>query len=448
MIIATCIMLGGLAAVAVLSHRSGYRLGGVMVVPLLAVYTFREPLSPVVFAAGVGAAWGAIWAVREFTLNHGRRVFLVGIVTGGAATVLAVHLLATYTPAHLPFTDVEIVASIFPGVAAYNLMRLDADNRLADVLAMVALFVGLVLLGAGALFVFEGRSFPTPPILALPTSDLITWLGIEPRGEPITQIVPEWLSIVVLVTDVVIYEGVRKRYDLRLAGIIIIPLLAVFSVRLASVAVVFAVGATAVFALLLVVHWVSLLYGRVLLALSLSLGTLYALAVSLWVESSIPGLTLFFLGLFVGIAAYNLSRVAPRTRAASLRISAGLFVVFYAVLIAFVEVPPSGLFHETGVGYALVGVVAVGLAGREVYRLERSRPSRDAFARESVFAKADVDGGSSDSPLVDAESASTTGDGLTFDVSAVETAEVDGGYADGGDAGSDAHRAESPGGED
>ena len=47
MIIAACIMLVGLAAVAVLSHRSGYRLGGVMVVPLLAVYTFREPLGVV-----------------------------------------------------------------------------------------------------------------------------------------------------------------------------------------------------------------------------------------------------------------------------------------------------------------------------------------------------------------------------------------------------------------
>lgn len=44
---ATAIMVLGICVTAVVSQSSGYRLGGVMVLPLLAVYTFREPVTPV-----------------------------------------------------------------------------------------------------------------------------------------------------------------------------------------------------------------------------------------------------------------------------------------------------------------------------------------------------------------------------------------------------------------
>jgi hypothetical protein len=394
-------MVVGIGIVAWLSHRDGYRIGGVMTIPLLVIYTFREPLSPLIFVVGAAAAWGALWATREYTLNHGRRVFLIAVLTGGCATVLVAYAIAFHTPLTLPFDDAEVVASIFPGVAAYNLMRLDADDRVADVGLMGTVFLVLLLFGVVGLRSFEGRVAPTPPILALPTSDLVTWLGIDPRGAVSPQITPHWLAIALLVVDVAIYEGIRRRYDLRLAGIIVIPLLAVFSVRLEHTVALFAVGATVVFVLLSVIHRLSLLYGRVLLGLSLILGSLYVLLVGSFASTAAPGLTLFFLGLFVGVAAYNLHRVSPPDRTASLRLSAGLFVVFYAVLLVFVEIPPTGLFYEHRLGYTLVGLLALGLAGRDLYRLEQSRPSLAAFARASVFAHVDVDGADVESsPLV------------------------------------------------
>jgi hypothetical protein len=401
MIVASFIMVVGIATVAVLSHREGYRLGGVMTLPLLVIYTFREPLSPLIFVVGTTAAWGALWATREYTLNHGRRVFLIAVLTGAFATILAAYIISFHTPVYLPFDDAEVVASIFPGVAAYNLMRLDADERAADVGLIIALFVGLMLLGVAGLFYFEGRPTPTPPVLALPTSDLVTWLGIKPRGEVITQITPHWLAVALLAVDVAIYEGVRKRYDLRLAGIIVIPLLAVFSVRLEHTAALFAIGATVVFLLLSSIHWLSLLYGRVLLGLSLIFGSLYVLLIGSFTGTAIPGLTLFFLGLFVGVAAYNLHRVSPSNRAASIRLSASLFVFFFAVLLVFVRIPPTGLFYEHHLVYALIGLLVLSLAGRDLYRLEQSHPSLAAFARASVFANVDVDGAEVEtSPLV------------------------------------------------
>ena len=395
-------MIVGVAAVAAISHRWGYRLGGVMTVPLVAIYTFRELFSPLVFVVGVVVAWVALWVTREYTLNHGRRVFLIAVLAGAGGTVGFAYLAAFHTSAHFPFANAEVVASIFPGVAAYNLMRIDRENRLADILASIALFIVLVILGVAGLLVFEGRHVFSPPVLDLPTSDIVTWLGLEPQGEAVTRITPDWLAIALLVGDISIYESIRKRYDLRLLGIIVLPLLAVFSARLEAIIAVFAIGAAAVFVLVTFVHWLSLLYGRVLLGFSLVIGSCFALVTGVLAPSGLPGLTLFFIGLFAGIAGYNLHYVSPSRRAATLRISAGLFVVFYALLFLVIDIPPRGVLHDRALGYALLGTLAVGLGAVEVYRLEQSRPKRSSFARASVFAGVDAGGAdAADSPLVD-----------------------------------------------
>jgi len=185
----------------------------------------------------------------------------------------------------------------------------------------------------------------------------------------------------------------------------------VFSVRLEQTAALFAIGATVVFLLLSSIHWLSLLYGRVLLGLSLIFGSLYVLLIGSFTGTAIPGLTLFFLGLFVGVAAYNLHRVSPSNRAASIRLSASLFVFFYAVLLVFVQIPPTGLFYEHLLVYALIGLLVLSLAGCDLYRLEQSHPSLAAFARASVFANVDVDGADVEtSPLVYTDGDSTPSD--------------------------------------
>ena len=401
MIAASVVMIVGLGVVAFLSQAYGYRLGGVMVVPLIVIYTLREPLSLVIFAGGTAAAWAALWALREYTLNYGRRLFLAAVGVGAIATVAVGFAVSQLLPTRLPFENAEVIASIFPGVTAYNLMRLDPENRRADLLAMAGCYAALLAVGVLSLVVLARVGSPTPPVLALPTSDVVGWVGIEPRGTALGTVTPSWLSISLLLVDVAIYEGFRKRYDLRLAGIIIIPLLAVFSVRYGPAVAVFSIGATAVFFLVSYVHWVTLLYGRVLLALSLGLGVLYALAIGVLQPLSAPGITLFFIGLFVCIGAYNLHRVTPANRRAHIRTSAALFAIFYATLFVFVDVPASGLISDDPLPYALVGIVVVGLAAVELRRLERSIPDAAAFARESVFANVSVDGADiDDSPLV------------------------------------------------
>lgn len=401
MLAAVAIMVLGICVTAAVSQSSGYRLGGVMVLPLLVVYTFREPISPVVFVVATAAAWGSLWLLREYTLNHGRRVFLVGVVVGALVSIVTTAVL-TFLVSDVTYYDAEIVGSIFPGIAAYNLMRLDPRDRRADLLGMLAVYVGLVAFGLAvvyALGIFHPR---VPPVLLLPTSEAASWLGLTPVGEPTSHVVPRWLAISVLITDVVVYEVLRARYDLRLAGVILVPLLAVFTVRYADAVIVYALGATAVFFVVSLVHWSSLLYGRNLLAVGLVTGLVYVAAIGVAQPVPAPGITLFFVGLFTGIGAYNLHRVAPKNRAASIRLSAALFVVFYAVLLVFVEVPASGL-DPLGVGYAAIAVILIVLAVRDVLGLERSTPDSATFARESVFADAQVDADVSDSPLVATE---------------------------------------------
>jgi len=395
-------MVVGICGVALLSQRSGYRLGGVMVIPLLAVYTLREPFSPVVFAAATVAAWGALWALREYTLSHGRRVFLVAVLVGAVASVGAAVGLAWLFPARFSYFSAEIVASVFPGIAAYNLMRVESERRRADILAIVVGFLLLLALGAATLRWSASVDLPMPAFLRLPSTDALALLGVAPRGVHTPHLVGGWLTTGILAADVVLYELFRSRYDVRLAGIVLVPLLAVFSVRYAGVVAVYVVGASLAFFAISYVHWVTLLYGRNLLAVGMVCGLCYTLAVGALVGPAAPGVHLFFIGLFVGIGAYNLHRTAPRNRGTTIRLSAGLFVAFYGVLLLAMDVPESGLAGSYPVAYTLLGGFVLVLVARELVVLERSLPDGDAFAGASVFA--DVSGTDAEgSPLVEGE---------------------------------------------
>jgi hypothetical protein len=411
MLAASSVMVVGVFVTAVLSQREGFRLGGVMVVPLLAVYTLRELFSPLVFVVATAAAWVALHLVREYTLTHGRRVFLVSVVVGAAASILTAFVLDGIVGVGLGYRDAEVVGSIFPGVAAYNLMRVDRERRLADLAGMAVGFCALLALGVLAMFGAAALDTGLPPVLLLPTTDAVALLGLPGVGAPSPRIVPGWLSAALLLADVAVYEWVRSRYDLRLAGIILVPLLAFFSARYAATAAIYVLGATLTFLAITIVHWLTLLYGRNLLAFALVSGLSYSLAIGRYVPDRAPGIVVFFLGLLVGIGAYNLHRVAPRNRAANLRLSAGLFAVLYLVVATVSTVPHGGLAHEpTAVHWGALAV-ALGLAGLELVRLERSRPDGAAFAAASVFA---ADGAAADSPLATGERRPWLPDGLPF----------------------------------
>ena len=395
-------MIIGLTLGALAAQLKSYRLGGVMVLPILAIYTLREFFTPVIFIIGTVAAWISLWVLQEYTLNYGRRLFLSAVSTGVIATILTGFVLSQVFPNQLSFETAEAITSIFPGITAFNLMRVSPGNRRAELLIIGCSYLALIAVGVLLLWLFPTFVTQTPPFLTLQISDITAWIELRPQGSPHSRVIPGWIVLIILPISIFIYEGFRQRYDHRLVGIVIIPTLGLFTVQSSSVVIFYTLGATIIYYFITYIQYMTLFYGRVLLTVSILLGTIYSLIFGVFFSQLvlIPGVSLFFTGIFVGIGAYNLNRVSRKTRLAHIRIDAGLFVISYTLLFFLIDIPVTGLLHDNLVFYIFVGVMIVALAVIEMYRLEQSIPDATAFASESAFARSSVDGiGSYESSL-------------------------------------------------
>ncbi len=133
----------GLAASTALVYHTDLRLSGVVVVPLLAIYTLFSAVTLPLFIVSTAVAVAVLAIITSRTLIHGRPLFLLALAAG--AIVPLTGTLAT-TAFSLPL-ELTFMGTILPGVAAYNYHRLDADTRFTDVAASGAVFVGLIFVG-------------------------------------------------------------------------------------------------------------------------------------------------------------------------------------------------------------------------------------------------------------------------------------------------------------
>lgn len=96
-------------------ERFHLRLGGVLVVPLLALYVLLEPVALPIFLVAGAASWTAGALLHRRTLLYGRQLFIA---------MLLVSLVATYATMQFVGTTVAgLLLPILPGVFAYNLHR-------------------------------------------------------------------------------------------------------------------------------------------------------------------------------------------------------------------------------------------------------------------------------------------------------------------------------------
>ena len=80
--VATLLAVVGLLGVAVTTQFTGYRLGGTITVPVLAVYTLKNALMLPVFVISTIAAYVGLWYLRQRTLIYGRDELLAAFVIG------------------------------------------------------------------------------------------------------------------------------------------------------------------------------------------------------------------------------------------------------------------------------------------------------------------------------------------------------------------------------
>lgn len=130
------LLLGGYVLVGLWAYeRFGVRLGGVLALPLVAIYGLIVPWAVEIFALAALVAFAAGELLHRHTLLYGRRLFAAHIVAS---------VLASYAGAQILGADLQgFLLPVLPGVFAFNLHREGQPGRQAAYfgVAVIALMV-------------------------------------------------------------------------------------------------------------------------------------------------------------------------------------------------------------------------------------------------------------------------------------------------------------------
>lgn len=389
MLIAAVVLILGFLGVAYATQTRGLRLGGTIVVPVLALYTLKNFVALPVFLASTVLAWLALWGAKQYTLIYGRTELVVAIVAG---SVLPLGVL--FIGDLVGLSDVVnlraavFLGSILPGLAAFNIQQMKPEYRRRDVTAAVALYLGLLVLG-GLLVdprLVSTLGAHTPTVLFAATSDIAVLRGavIEEALDPVLLSRP--LAVVLLVGSFLFSEWGRDRFGIR-AGVITLGLLAIYATVSQWLLVLFLLDAVVVIAVVAALHRATLLYGRVLIGLGAAAGSLVALPLA----AALPvdrGLSAVFVAVLAGVTAYNYHVTPPRERRMLLPLSLVVFAPLFLVARILSLRSPRGLLADVpAVPWLVVGVVVVTVGSYlflRAYRIEQ--PSDEAVLSASVLS--------------------------------------------------------------
>ncbi len=384
--VATLLAVVGLVGVAVITQFTGYRLGGTITVPVLAVYTLKNILMLPVFILSTLAAYVGLWYLRQRTLIYGRDEFIAALLIGTSVPLITLlGLIQTGFGADL----IVFYGSILPGLAAYNFHSIKPEFRRNDLLATVGLFTALFVVGWVLVSPGTAARFGTvtPPMLFAETADVAVFnnavVGIESEAVIISREVVAGLFIFGLVLS----ERLRSRFGVRI-GIITAILLAVYALMNYWLIVMYLVLFVLVFGLVQALHYATLRYGRVLLGTTTAFGLLVAVPLTL----SLPidrGLAAFFVAFLAGITAYNAHVTGSFDRRLVLPLQAVVFVPALLVARLFATPEPRGIPQELTLPVVLVSVVVVfvGLAIGRWYAVDQ--PDESEVLSASVLSGGD-----------------------------------------------------------
>lgn len=387
MIVAAAVAAIGFLTTAVGTRRYGYRLGGTIVIGVLAVYTLKNFSTLPIFLGSTALAYVALRLAKRRTLIYGRAEFVLALLAGSLLPA-TVFLYAVYLPDSI---ELEILRSVFigsllSGIAAFNMHRIRPGHRSRDLAGSIGLYVGLLALGA--LLVGPSTRFLaeyTPLVLFSATSDIAVWRGAVVAGPVDPAFVGRPPMIAVFALTLGLAEYVRSAYGVHI-GAVAMGLLALYTVSTWRLTALFVLTTVVVFVLVTALHRSSILYGRALLSTSAALGTILAVpfAVALEVTS---GISIVFTTVVAGIFAYYVHQAPARDRYVQLALATGVFTLLLLVVRAIVEPSPEGLPQGFGVLEISAGlaVVAGSLVVANYFRIRQ--PSDDAVRAASVFTE-------------------------------------------------------------
>jgi len=389
MLIATTVMILGLIAGIVAAQLQGLRLTGVIIVPLSAVYLLKNFATFPVFSLSIVGAYLSLWVIKRRLLLFGRTLFVLSVGIGTLVLLVVFELIAT---GFTPFGGIggfELLLSILPGIAAFNLHRLSAEQRVLDAVWSLATLLFLIVVGIG-LVIAVGLSplaDALQPVLLSAESDIAVAFGLKQPGQAIPILAPNWVIIALFIGGLGVSELIRSRYGLRIGGVIVIPVIVLMSFRNWWMLPLWVLTATVAYVGIQALHWWTLLYGRVLLSMSVIFGLFIAISV----VPTIPvrnGLLPFFVGILGGVSAYNLHVVAPAERSAAVVVTCSVLAGTYALSRFVIVPPPSGLLTRVTGVHVAIGTVLLVPGFLVLYRFERTLPRSRLVFDESVLSAA------------------------------------------------------------
>jgi hypothetical protein len=376
MLIATTVVLVGLLFGIGAAQLGGLRLGGVIVVPLVSVYLLRSFATFPVFVASVAAAYVSIDVIKDRVLLYGRPLFITSVLIGTLVPVLVFDVLAVAAGIEVGLTNIEFIASVLPGIAAYNYHRMDANRRVLDMVWSLVAVLFLTVVGIG-LIILVGLSplaDALPVMLLSPNSDIAVAFGLAVDQPPVPVIGSDIVTVGLAAFGIALSEWLRERYGLRIGGMVVVPLIVLAAFRNMWMLPMWVCATALSYVIIQLVHRLTLLYGRVLLALSIIIGLFVATAVVTIVPVRSGQLPLL-VGILAGVSGYNTHVVPPAERRASVAVTVGALVILAIVARLFVVPPAGGFLQSVSTHHLAIAAVLLLPAIGELYRLESVRPA-------------------------------------------------------------------------
>jgi len=356
MIVAVTITALGVFLVGLITQLFGYRVGGTIAIPVLAVYSLKNFWMLPIFLLSTLLAYVGLHVAKQQTLIYGRDELLVAMAVGSGVPLVLLTILGSYVPE--PLRGVVFIGSILPGLAAYNYHQIKPQYRRWDVTTTGLLLVSLLAIG----WVLVAPSYTntlgtlTPPVLFAATADTAVLKQAVVAADLQPPILSRSTAVALFLIGVTLSERIRSRYGIR-TGLIAMALLALYTFASPWLLVLYALTLVLAYVCLKAVHYTTLLYGRVLI----SVATVTSLLVVVPLVLALPitrGLSAYFVAILGGVNAYSWHISAPSKRPLYVPLQIGSYLLLLASAQAVGLLRPGTfpvLFGLPGTALALVG---------------------------------------------------------------------------------------------
>jgi hypothetical protein len=385
-IVAVAVTGLGVLAVGVVTQLFGYRTGGTIAIPVVAVYSLKNALMLPIFLLSTLIAYFGLSVVKRRTLIYGRDELLAAMAIGSGVPLAILVGFWTALPESL--RSVVFIGSILPGLAAYNYHQIKPEFRRYDLLTTALLLVTLLAVGWTLVSPSLSNTLGglTPPVLYSQTADVARFKDavVVERLEP--TILERPAAVLLFLAGVALSERIRSRYGVR-TGMVAMALLAIYALADVWLLVLYLAVLAVAYAGLKTVHYVTLLYGRVLISAATVTALLAVLPLSTWLPIS-RGLSAYFVAILAGVNAYSWHVTAPAQRVLFVPLQAGSFL-FLVVLTQIVSLVRPDVVPQVFGLPALVAMV-VGAVACVVFVEARTVDLPD---QSSVFEASILSGG-------------------------------------------------------